>query len=416
MPIYMIIGSLLLLAGSGFCLYQAIQATREEKRTKEFYRSILKKLNAFFLLIDEDLVVHKTNYYLRKNEIDPEISKRVGELIRCRNGLDALRCGTHVLCPFCPVRTHIVQAFQENRNFQEIEVPIQIYQNDDKSEYSSEHITLSGNLIVIKKRKYMLLTLHSITTLKKVLFKLKEEKQHAQQSDRLKTAFLTHMNHEIRTPLTAITGFANLLHVAATKEECREYIDQITINSEVLLQMVNDLFDFSKLEAGSNKFVYSKVHVNQVFNALRYRFEHSQYLPEETQIIYETPEPDEFRIRTDYERILQVLTHLLSNAVKFTSPGLIATGYEVQKEELYCYVKDTGPGLCREEQKIVFDRFTKLRSHKSGNGLGLAICQTIIRKMQGRIGVSSEPGKGSTFWFTIPLHPHPSCYDEEVPG
>ncbi len=404
MPIEVVIGSILLLTGIGIALYKIIRIIQNKRSIRIFYRSILKELNAFYILINEDLVVLKTNYYLlRKEEVDPKIPKRVGELMRCRNGLDVLQCGGHVLCQFCPIRANIVRAFEDNGSFRDIEAPLQTYTNDEKNEYTNEFIRISGNLITIKKKKYMLLTIHNVTNFKETQFKLDEEKQHAQQSDRLKTAFLSNMSHEIRTPLNAITGFANLLNTATSDEERQEYIDQVNINTDLLLQMINDIFDFSKLESDENQFVYTEVNVNHMFSAVRYRFDNYEFTSKKIQIVYKIPDSDELIIHTDYERVSQVLTHLLSNAIKFTSMGLITLGYEVHKDQLYCFVQDTGPGLSQEEQEVVFDRFTKLRSNKPGSGLGLAICKIIIQKMHGRIGVFSSPGEGSTFWFTLPL-------------
>lgn len=221
----------------------------------------------------------------------------------------------------------------------------------------------------------------------------------AEESNRLKTAFLANMSHEIRTPLNAIVGFSNLIAHTEDPQEMEEYSRIIEANNDLLLQLVNDILDLSKIEAGQLEFVYSEVNIPLVFQDLEqiYRFR----VKGEVQLICELPD-EQCTIQTEKNRLTQVLSNFLTNACKFTSSGSIRMGYEHLPEGLRFYVADTGKGIAPENLPSVFDRFTKFDAFVQGTGLGLSICQTIVNRLGGKIGVDSELGKGSTFWFIIP--------------
>ena len=211
------------------------------------------------------------------------------------------------------------------------------------------------------------------------------------------------MSHEIRTPLNAIIGFSNILATAEEEQEKQEYINIIESNNTLLLQLISDILDLSKIEAGTLDFSYSNVELNDILSEIesvvRYRTETSGI-----QLIAHKGLPS-CPIKTEKNRLMQVLNNLLNNASKFTSQGSITFGYELCGRELYFYVKDTGCGIPADKVNSIFGRFVKLNSFVQGTGLGLSICQTIVEHMGGRIGVESEEGKGSTFWFTIPYQP-----------
>ena len=242
-----------------------------------------------------------------------------------------------------------------------------------------------------------------ITQLKETERMLIQAKEKAEESDRLKSAFLANMSHEIRTPLNAIVGFSSLLTATENETERKEFISIIETNNQLLLQLVSDILDLSKIEANTLEFNYQNVDLNQlakdVENTVRGRLQTGvalQFVPE-VPVCY---------VQTEHNRLSQVLINLLVNAAKFTEKGEIMFGYKIRGEELYFYVKDTGIGISLENQKKIFERFTKVNTFIQGTGLGLSICKNIVTKMKGRIGVESEgEGKGSTFWFTIPYKP-----------
>ena len=222
----------------------------------------------------------------------------------------------------------------------------------------------------------------------------------AEQSDRLKTAFLANMSHEIRTPLNAIVGFSGILASTDEEEEKQEYVSIIENNNTLLLQLISDILDLSKIEAGTLEFQYSNIDLNKMLNELTSSLQ-LKIKSEKVQLTCHPAEENCF-IHTEKNRLSQLLINLISNAIKFTTEGYIRFGYELRGKEIYFYVSDTGCGIPKDKQKSIFGRFVKLNSFEQGTGLGLSICQTLVEHMGGTIGVDSEEGKGSTFWFTLP--------------
>ena len=221
----------------------------------------------------------------------------------------------------------------------------------------------------------------------------------AEQSDRLKTAFLANMSHEIRTPLNAIVGFSQLLPAAETAEEKKLYSDIINQNSDILLQLINDILDLSKIEAGTLEYVKRPMNLGEACRTI-YAI-HKEHVKEEVTLIFDNEEED-LLMEGDMNRIMQVITNFITNAGKFTYTGEIRFGFERLEKKIRVYVKDTGIGIEPEKVDHIFERFVKLNSFAQGTGLGLSICRMIIEKIGGEIGVTSELGKGSTFYFTIP--------------
>lgn len=238
-----------------------------------------------------------------------------------------------------------------------------------------------------------------VTKQKIVEHELRKAKDKAEESDRLKSAFLANMSHEIRTPLNAIVGFSGLLSVTDDMEERQEYVNIINTNNELLLQLINDILDLAKIEAGTLDFTYGDVDVNRLFTDI----EQTSRLKVKSGVHLEFVDKlPNFVIYTDKNRLSQVITNFINNATKFTDTGSITFGYKREPGEIYFYVKDTGCGMSAEGAKTVFTRFVKLNSFQQGTGLGLSISEMIIQKMNGEIGVDSELGKGSTFWFRLP--------------
>ena len=241
------------------------------------------------------------------------------------------------------------------------------------------------------------------TQLYKIQTELVDAKEKAEESNRLKSAFLANMSHEIRTPLNAIVGFSGILSSIDDEEEKEKYIRIIEKNNELLLQLINDILDLSKIEAGVINFNYTNVDLNTLMSELK---EATQARTKEgVKVIFENCIPNCY-VYTEQTRLSQVILNLLNNATKFTSEGNIRFGYRLnEKDELYFYISDTGIGISSEHLENIFGRFVKLNTFVQGTGLGLSLCQTIVKNMGGEIGVESEEGKGTTFWFTIPYNP-----------
>lgn len=224
-------------------------------------------------------------------------------------------------------------------------------------------------------------------------------RQQADESNKLKSAFLANMSHEIRTPLNAIVGFSAQLSEAEDEAEEKMYRNIIETNSELLLQLINDILDLSKIEAGTLDFVYSPTNIVDICRNLEQVY--LTRVKDGVTLICELPDK-EYIVNTDQNRITQVISNFLSNSVKFTDKGSICFGYEHIDGALRFFVTDTGKGIATENLSKVFVRFEKFDKFVPGNGLGMSICKSIIEKMNGRIGVESELGKGSTFWFILP--------------
>lgn len=223
----------------------------------------------------------------------------------------------------------------------------------------------------------------------------------AQEADKMKNAFIANMSHEIRTPLNAIVGFSRLITETDNASEQQEYLTIINNNSDLLLQLINDILDFAKIESGTLNYNMSWVDLKDVCQEVY--ISQSLKMTSDVALLYNGDMLPSVRLRTDTQRIEQVLLNLLSNAIKCTNQGFVSLSYEVEGDFVRVSVTDTGIGIDKEKQASVFERFVKLDDFRQGTGLGLSICKMIIEKLGGEIGLRSELGKGSTFWFTLPL-------------
>ena len=386
------------------CLRMQKRLFRESRKlehTNHIASAILKNVHAYILLIDNDFKVLKTNYYQLTGTQKGLEEKRVGDLLQCRNALSAEGgCGTHAYCGSCPIRCAIRQAFEQRRGFTDLNATLNVLTSEKKSVECDA--VISGSYFLLNEEENMVLTVHDITQLKQAEKQLTLAKEKAENADLSKSTFLANMSHEIRTPLNAITGFAEILASANTEEEKAQYQEIIKMNADLLLQLVNDILDMSKIEAGTLEFVYTKVDINLLLSDLRQLFQMKvNDAGGNIQIIAEPSLPS-CSIETDRNRVAQVLSNFTTNAIKFTQEGTISIGYEARDTELYFYVTDTGAGIPADKLPEVFGRFVKLNKDKKGTGLGLSISKTIVNKLEGQIGADSVEGKGSTFWFTIP--------------
>ena len=240
-----------------------------------------------------------------------------------------------------------------------------------------------------------------ITQLKETERMLIGAKEKAEEADRLKSAFLANMSHEIRTPLNAIVGFSSLLEEAEDAEEKHLYVTIIEENNKLLLQLISDILDLSKIEAGTFDIIPEQVDAQHLCNELLQAMQ-MRMNPQVKLLL--APNLPELIFTSDKNRLYQVLLNFVTNASKFTSEGSITIDYQINGNEVRFSVQDTGIGIDPEKQEAIFSRFVKLNSFIPGTGLGLPICQSIVTQLGGKIGVESEPGKGSCFWFTHPLH------------
>ena len=240
-----------------------------------------------------------------------------------------------------------------------------------------------------------------ITAQKQMEESLRIAKEEAERSNTLKSAFLANMSHEIRTPLNAIVGFSSLMGETGDMEEKRQYMAIIEENNDLLLQLISDILDLSKIEAGTFDFVEKELDVNVLCEDI-VRFMKMKAKPG-VEVLFDRHLP-ECRIVSDRNRLNQVIANFVNNAIKFTTAGSIRVGYDkVDETHLRFYVADTGLGIEPEMQAQIFDRFIKLNTFVHGTGLGLSISKSIIEQLGGTIGVDSEPGKGSCFWFVLPI-------------
>ena len=255
----------------------------------------------------------------------------------------------------------------------------------------------------------MLCINYDITELKDSQLK----RERAEELDRLKSAFLANMSHEIRTPLNAIVGFSQLLAETDDPEERHEFVEIIDSNNRMLLQLISDILDLAKIESGTMDLKFADMNVKEVINEIVTSFRIK--MPDNVALIAPQDSP-ECQIYSDRMRLTQVISNFLNNAIKYTSEGCITLAYEIIGDEIKFSVTDTGDGMSQEIQAHIFDRFYKGNTFKQGTGLGLSICETIVNRLGGRIGVNSELGKGSTFWFTHPYSFSPNAKSPASPN
>jgi PAS domain S-box-containing protein len=250
--------------------------------------------------------------------------------------------------------------------------------------------------------------MEDITEEKKMIEDLLFAKTKAEESDRLKSAFLANMSHEIRTPMNGIIGFTNLLKEQSLRgEDRKKYINIIKKSSERMLSTINDLIEISKIESGTMEFDITEVNINELLEFINHLF-----MPEASKkglgLYMHRPLPYEIaRIQTDYEKLNSILVNLVKNAIKYTTSGRIDIGYRMNQNQIEFFVKDTGIGIEKDRQKVIFDRFVQadlsLSRPYEGAGLGLSIAKGYIDMLGGNIWVESELQKGSRFYFTIPV-------------
>ena len=239
-----------------------------------------------------------------------------------------------------------------------------------------------------------------VTERQHMIGELEKARSRAEQSDKLKSAFLANMSHEIRTPLNAIVGFSDLLMVTEDQEEKEDFIQIINANNELLLKLINDILDLSKIEAGSVELKYEDFDLAVYFNELAASM-HRRVVNPQVRLVPMNPY-ETCTVRLDKNWLAQILTNFVTNAIKYTSEGMIEMGYEKVGGSIRLYVRDTGIGIPEDKKDKVFHRFEKLDEFAQGTGLGLSICKAIVEACRGEIGFESEFDKGSLFWAILP--------------
>lgn len=255
--------------------------------------------------------------------------------------------------------------------------------------------------ISLSNGKPLLLALWRDATVKRAIEKrLEDERDKAEMADKLKSKYLADMSHEIRTPLNAITGFSEMMAFADTDEERMSYYEIIKANNQLLMQLINDILDLSKIEADAIKISYAPIDLNEMMDTTYASVK--PRMPKDVKLILEKG-LDSCTFGTDYIRLLQLVNNLVNNAIKNTKKGSITMGYKALEDgRLNFYVKDTGQGIAEEQLQNLFNRFVKVNDYVEGIGLGLAICKGLVTKMGGSIRVESQLGEGSTFSFILP--------------
>lgn len=360
-----------------------------------FYRT--NKLKDVLLDLEKDNKIILNNIQSSIKFINPDYTikwRNNIELACSSNEQTGLNCQhgnrLEICCTDCP----IVAAMQTKRA------------SESERQYEKgKYLHLFANPILDREGKVtgVVSKIEDITRQKEEAAELRRAKEKAEESDHLKSAFLANMSHEIRTPLNAIVGFSGLLAVTEDEEEKRDYINIIENNNELLLQLINDILDIAKIEAGTLEFTITPTDINALFTEIEQTMRLKVNEGVDLSFCQKLPS---CVIYTEKNRLSQVITNFLNNAIKFTKTGSITFGYHLKPDDMiYFYVTDTGCGIPKEEAPKVFERFVKLNNFAQGTGLGLSISKMIVERLGGSIGVNSEKDEGSTFWFTIPYNP-----------
>lgn len=281
---------------------------------------------------------------------------------------------------------------------------------EGKLDYFEEYMAATGEIRTITTMKrlvpsnnehpYIIGISWDITEIKKTEKALDAARIKAEEADRLKSAFLANMSHEIRTPLNAIVGFSKLISSTNNENEKMQYAEIIERNSDMLLNLFNDILDLSSLEAGSLKFNIQPIKILDICLQLEQQYVHKAQTG--VQLILDGGDANTF-ISADWNRTIQIISNLLSNAVKFTPKGEIHFGFLNKESFVEFYVKDTGIGIPAERAATIFQRFGKVDDFAQGTGLGLTLCKILVERMGGHIRVYSKENEGTTFYFTLPL-------------
>lgn len=361
-----------------------MEAMQKVERVQAINQLILDHSNSGLVYVNPDYIVEWENLARYSNH---PLAARYKKGVCCYKNV----MGQEAPCPGCVMQRALESGQRERKEL--------LLEDDTAVEIVATPVYSGDNT---GKLQGIVLKYEDVSERHKVAKEWLRAKEAAEKSDKLKSMFISNMSHEIRTPLNAIVGFSELLTQTDEREEREEYMAIINRNNELLLQLINDILDLSKIEAGTLEFVYSMVDVNELMRDLELSTRQKVIGNPDLDISF-TSRREACVIYTEKNRVMQVLSNFLSNALKFTPAGHVHFGYHEVEGGLRFFVSDTGKGIPADKQESIFKRFIKLDSFTNGTGLGLAICQTIVSKLGGEIGVESVAGEGSTFWFTLPV-------------
>lgn len=361
--------------------WQVETSLQQSQRTMQ---KVLDNINANIFVSDYDT--------LKVIFANKPFRKEAGEVPANAECWRMLNAGLNGGCKHCPKP----QLLDANRKF------TGVHFWEDYNPVTERWYTIQSMAIKWLDGRWAIMELATdITTRKQVELELIQAKEKAEESDRLKSAFLANMSHEIRTPLNAIVGFSSLLAETDEAELRHVYMSLVQENNELLLNLISDILDISKIEAGAIDLTTGWVDVPQLCREVIATFSHKKR-ENAVELRFDENSP-QIVIDADKNRIIQVLSNFMTNALKFTAKGSITLSYTLEDENQvrFC-VTDTGKGIPDEQKHEIFNRFVKLDSFVQGAGLGLSICQSLVKRMGGKIGVESREGEGSCFWFTHP--------------
>jgi signal transduction histidine kinase len=302
-----------------------------------------------------------------------------------------IKCDTN-----CPILTHSFDGSHTSREI--IHKEARTYQMYYNSIYNPDSKEYLGTVIRVE----------DVTEREAQTAELRLAKSAAESADKMKSQFIANVSHEIRTPLNAINGFAELLmDEDITPDDKKMYKSIIQSNTKQLLNLVNDILSLSKIEAGTLDFVSEDVDLNELVSAFYGEFsldakaKTGRFVDKNIELQLDIPK-ETCKMISDPARLRELFTNLMVNAVKFTNQGHIKIGFTEREKDVRCFVEDTGRGIPDDQKQKIFDRFVKLDNYVEGTGLGLSICMQIVKHYNGQMGVDSEVGKGSTFWFILP--------------
>ena len=387
---------------------ERLKSEKKLRQSEHFFKRIMDSANDAVLLLDEHFRINLWNYAATKifnYKRDEIFGKVVFDTVFPVSYRQLIE----------KYKQQIISKNSEKRKGVTFEI------SAIKKDQKTVPIELSMSGINVNDKVFLIVIIKDITVRKQIEKSLLAAKEKAEESDKLKTAFLSNMSHEIRTPMNAIVGFSQLLSNPNFDQDKKDvFVEQININSESLLKLIEDIIYISKIEAGKVEIIKSDCLINKMLEDLHVSFqEHKRRMDKnnvELKLKIGIPKAD-FLINTDPQRLKQVFTNLLGNALKFTESGYVEFGYEVKDNDyLQFYVKDTGMGINKEKLKYVFDRFTKVSAGKTklygGTGLGLSISKHLVEHLGGKIWVESTENEGSNFVFTHPYQKH--LYDRIV--
>ncbi len=376
-------------------------------KSEEQLTTIFENAPMIMVLMDENGTILKMNKNSLLKTFNPQ-STLIGEVFNCINSFNKIGgCGIGNACERCNINSIIGKTFTKKKNYHKVEARLKIKHNDL---IRNRFFQVSTKLMPFREPLQALITLDDITERKLMELDLKEAKEKAEESNKLKTAFLQNMSHEIRTPMNGIIGFSDMLMRDELSEERRKLYTNIIVQSgKQLLGIVNDILDISKIETGQAETTENETNINQLLTDL-FNFYKPLAWEKRLGIFVNTPLSNkESFIWIDYHKLKQVLENLLSNALKFTHEGHIRFGYRPSSTELIFYVEDTGIGIEKKYHEKIFEQFRQIEltttREYGGTGLGLAISRAYVKLLNGKMWLISTKGKGTVFYFTVPYKP-----------